>query len=122
VGDNVNVTLSVNFTNPSRVFLTTFYDDMGFSGSDLFASTCNLRTLSFYKCGSTNTSTSITVTIYMTNVALYSGGVYSLTSDAGAGNWDSVTLTVCGEYNRLKKYVKQQDYHSSECGKCHLHM
>jgi hypothetical protein len=92
VGDNVNVTLSVNFTNPSQVFLSTFYDDMGFGGSDLFTSSCRLLS---YQCSSTNTSTSITVTIYMTNVILDDGGIYTLTSDTW--NWDSVTLTVCGE-------------------------
>jgi hypothetical protein len=92
VGDNVNITLSVNFTNSSSVALTSSY--LGYYGRDLFASNCSFE-FTIYKCSSTTTSTSITVTIHLTNVILMNGGVYTLTSDTGA--WDNVTLTVCGE-------------------------
>jgi hypothetical protein len=98
VGDNVNVTLSVNFTNSSAVTLTSSY--LGFYGSNLFASNCSFVLDVYYQkytCSSTYTSTSITVTVHLTTVILMNGGVYTLSSDTGA--WDNITLTVCGEYN-----------------------
>jgi hypothetical protein len=100
VGDNVNVTLSVNFTHQSAVTFKSFHGYI--VSGDLFGPSC---WLDGYKCSSTSTSTSITVTIHLTNVDLWHGRVYTLTSDTGA--WDNVTLTVCGEYKQSELISKR---------------